>query len=125
MNPNCFTAPGNGQIGTLATPYIPGPMYWNSDLTLLKDFKIGEHQNLQFRFAAFDFLNAALLSFNGTYTTRDQNLTASFNDLGQMITGTTCPGTSGGVRCTQQSTFGTADTRFGQRVLELGVKYTF
>ncbi len=125
LNPNCFTAPGNGQIGTLGMPYIPGPMFWNSDLTLLKDFKIGERQKLQFRFAAFNFLNAALLSFNGSYTTHDQNLSANFNDLGQMITGTNCPGTSGGVRCTQPSTFGTADTRFGQRIFELGLKYTF
>ncbi len=125
LNPNCFTTPGPGQLGTLAMPYIPGPMFWSSDLTLLKEFKIGERQKLQFRFAAFDFLNAALLSFNGTYTSHDENLSASFNDLGQMITGTNCPSTSGGVRCTQQSTFGTADTRFGQRVLELGLKYTF
>jgi len=106
-------------------------MYWNSDLTFLKEFKLGERQRLQFRFAAFDFLNAALLSFNGTYTSHDENLSANFNDLGQMITGTNCPGTTidknhpNGVPCTQQSTFGTADTRFGQRVLELGLKYTF
>jgi hypothetical protein len=81
LNPNCFTAPGNGNVGTLGTPYIPGPMYWNSDLTLQKEFKLGERQRLQFRFAAFNFLNTALLSFNGTYTTRDNNLTANFNDL--------------------------------------------
>src|SRR5208282_1518029 len=96
MNPDCFTAPSNGQIGTLATPFIPGPMFWNSDLTLLKEFKIGERQKLQFRFAAFNFLNTALLSFNGSYTTRDNNLTASFNDLGQMITGAVDPITGQG-----------------------------
>ena len=127
MNPNCFTSPAvAGGIGTLATPYIPGPMYWNSDLTLLKDFKIGEHQSLQFRFAAFNFLNTALLSFNGNYTDRDGNLTATFNNLGQMITGTSCPGTTTAANpCTQPSTFGTADTYYGHRILELGVKYTF
>jgi hypothetical protein len=100
-------------------------MFWNSDLTLLKDFKIGERKKLQFRFAAFDFLNAALPSFSGSYTTHDANLTANFNDLGQMITGTACPATSGGVRCTQKSTFGTTDTIYGQRKLEFGLKYTF
>jgi hypothetical protein len=125
MNPNCFTAPGNGQIGTLGTPLISGPLYWKSDLTLLKDFKLGERQMLEFRLAAFNFLNAALPSFSGSYTSRDKNLTASFNDLGQMITGTSCPGTSGGVRCTQPSTFGTTDTYYGQRIVTVGVKYTF
>ncbi|HVN20500.1 MAG TPA: carboxypeptidase regulatory-like domain-containing protein [Dongiaceae bacterium] len=125
LNPNCFTAPSKGQTGTLGMPYIPGPWYWNSDLTLLKQFKIGERQGLQFRLAAFNFLNSALPSFSGSYTARDNNLTANFNDLGQTITGTSCPTTSGGVRCTQPSTFGTTDTYYGQRKLELGVKYTF
>ncbi len=106
-------------------PYIPGPMYWNTDLTLLKDFKITERQKLQFRFAAFNPLNHALRSFNGSYNTTDANLQANFNDLGQMITGTTCPATSGGARCTQPSTFGTATTIYGQRKLEFGLKYTF
>lgn len=125
LNPDCFTSPAPGQLGTGGMPYIPGPWYWDSDLTLLKEFKIGERQKLQFRFAAFNFLNSALLSFSGGYVSRDNNLTANFNDLGQMITGTNCPSVSGGVRCTQPSTFGTADTYYGQRKLELGMKYTF
>ena len=125
LNPNCFTVAPQGQLGTGGMPYIPGPMFWNSDLSLLKEFKIGEHQKLQFRFAAFNFLNTALPSFSGSYTSRDANLTANFNDLGQMITGTTCPATSGGVQCTQKSTFGTTDTIYGQRKLEFGLKYTF
>ena len=125
LNPNCFTSPAPGQLGTGGMPYIPGPWYWDSDLTLLKEFKMGDRQKLQFRLAAFNFLNTALLSFNGSYVARDGNLTANFNDLGQMITGTSCPSTSGGVRCTQPSTFGTATTYFGQRKIELGVKYMF
>jgi len=136
LNPDCFTSPAPGQLGTGGMPYIPGPMYWDSDLSLLKEFKIGDRQKLQFRFAAFNFTNSALQSFSGSYTARDNNLTANFNDLGQMITGaywtnpTTgnyepCPVTTGGIRCTGKSTFGTTDTYFGQRKLELGVKYTF
>jgi len=125
LNPNCFTSPALAQLGTGGMPYIPGPWYWDSDLTLLKEFKIGDRQKLQFRFAAFNFLNSALLSFSGGYVSRDANLTANFNDLGQMITGTSCPPVSGGVKCTQPSTFGTADTYYGQRKLELGVKYMF
>ena len=44
-------------------PYIPGPKYWKSDLTAIKNFKVGEHQNVQFRIAGFNFLNHALTSF--------------------------------------------------------------
>jgi len=44
-------------------PYLPGPMYWNSDLTATKNFKMGARRNLQVRIAGFNFLNHVLLSF--------------------------------------------------------------
>ncbi len=46
--------PGNGVNGTARMPYLPGPMFWKSDLTTLKNFKIGEKQSLQLRVAAFN-----------------------------------------------------------------------
>src|ERR1019366_557919 len=38
-------------------PDLHGPMYFNSDLTLIKNVHINEKQSLQFRIAAFNFLN--------------------------------------------------------------------
>jgi Carboxypeptidase regulatory-like domain len=121
INPKCFAPPSANQLGTGSAPYMAGPMFWSSDLTLLKHVKITERQNLEFKFAAFNPLHHSLLSF----APGDSNLHLIFNDLGQVITGTSCPGTSGGASCTQPSTFGVATTRYGVRTLELGVKWIF
>jgi hypothetical protein len=97
---------------------MAGPMFWNSDLSLLKNFRITEHQNLEFRFAAFNFLNHDLLSFSNG----DNNLKLNFNSAGQLSNATdpnhACPGPS----C---QAFGYSDYHYGHRILELGVKYSF
>jgi len=106
LNPNCFApATANGGFGTGGMPYLPGPMFWQSDLSLMKNFRITERQNLQFRFAAFNFLNHDLPSF----TSGDSNLHASFNAQGQL----------------SNPNFGIAQYAFGHRIMELGIKYTF
>jgi len=127
---SCFSPNPAGQLGTASMPYLPGPMFWNSDLTLMKNFKITERQTVQFRFAAFNFLNHDLLSF----VTNDNNLKLNFNDLGQVITGAyvnndptmgSCPGVTNGVPCGGTPTFGQATSHVGHRILEVGAKYTF
>lgn len=120
-NPNCFGPQPVGKLGNAAMPYMGGPLFWNNDLSLRKDFKIKERQSFQFSVSAFNFTNTGLLSF----VTGDNNLTLGFNDLGQVITGTTCPATSGGTRCTQTSTFGVATHHVGNRIMEFGIKYNF
>jgi hypothetical protein len=57
INRNCFTLPAPGTNGSFNLPDIHGPMYFNSDLTLIKNVHINEKQSLQFRLAAFNFLN--------------------------------------------------------------------
>lgn len=118
LNPSCFAQPTPGKLGNAGMPYLPGPMFWNTDLSLMKSFKIKERQNLQFRLAFFNPLNHALTSF----TSGDSNLKLSYNDQGQIITGTSCATTG---PCTQQTTFGKATYVVGGRVIELGVKYSF
>jgi hypothetical protein len=121
LNPKCFSPTPLGSLGTGSAPYMAGPMFWSSDLTLLKRMKITERQNLEFRFATFNPLNHGLLSF----APGDSNLTMNFNDLGQVITGTSCPSTSGGTPCSEHSTLGKATHHYGYRTLEFGVKYIF
>jgi hypothetical protein len=122
VNDSCFGPAPAGRLGNGAhLPYMAGPMFWSSDLTLMKNFKVTERQNLEFRIAAFNFLNHDLLSF----TNSDSNLKLNFNDIGQVITGTSCPATSGGTPCNQTSTFGQAKYHVGNRLLEVGVKYSF
>jgi len=110
INGNCFGLPaGNGVNGTTKMPYIPGPYYWKSDLTAIKNFKVGEHQNVQFRVAGFNFLNHALTSFESG----DSNLKLtnySFVNGGEVNNNTN---------------FGQAKWKFGQRIVEVGAKYSF
>jgi len=117
VNPSCFGLPGPGQIGNTRFPYIAGPMFWNSDITLVKRFTISEHQNLQFRFSAFNFMNHPLSSFSGG----DNNLKLNFSN-GTLSNATdtshACPGPSCGA-------FGYADYYYGHRIIEMGVKYSF
>jgi len=107
LNPNCFAPAPTGALGTAGMPYMPGPKFWNTDLSLFKGFKITERQGLQFRFAAFNPLNHGLPSFvNG-----DSNLKLNF-PAGSNVTN-------------NASTFGVTTAQFGQRKLEFGLKYTF
>ncbi len=110
INASCFSLPaGNGINGTTKMPYIPGPNYWKSDLTAIKNFKIGEHQNAQFRIAGFNFLNHALTSFEAGDPNLDLNNFSFAN--GQEVN--------------NNPSFGQAKWRYGQRIVELGVKYSF
>jgi len=120
-NPSCFKPQPVGKLGDASIPYLPGPMYWNSDLAVTKKFKITERQNVEFRASAFNFVNHGLQSF----TNGDSNLQLQFNDLGQVITGTGCPSISGGTPCAAKSTFGEATHHVGNRVMELMLKYSF
>ena len=104
INPNCFAPNPAGQLGTASMPYLPGPMYWNDDLTLMKTFRITERQAVQFRFAAFNLFNHDLLSF----VTNDNNLKLTLSPTGEA-----------------NSNFGLATSHVGHRILELGVKYSF
>lgn len=122
VNPNCFELPMNDSktIGNTRFPYIAGPMYWNSDITLLKKFNITERQKLEFRFAAFNFMNHALKSFSSG----DGNLKLNFDGNTGVLQnkdpspGHTCPGPT----C---DAFGYANYTYGKRILEFAAKYNF
>ncbi len=105
VNGACYGAPPLNGIGTGAFPYVPGPAYVGSDLSLFKNFAVSERQKLQLRFSAFNFLNHPLRSFRGS----DSNLNLSFDAEGNMT----------------NPRFGYADTKFGHRIIELAVKYYF
>jgi hypothetical protein len=115
VNGNCFAVPGNGAAGTLQNgqyqlPYIKGPAFVNSDLSLYKNFKISERQGLQLRASAFNFLNHPLVSFNPNGN--NLKLTMTQSAPGQPFVNT-------------NSTFGFTDIKFGQRIVEVAVRYTF
>lgn len=116
FNPSCFAPPAYGQQGTLQQPYIHLPAYADSDLGLYKTFHIHEHQNVQFRVTATNFINHPLRQFglagNGDETLNFTGTDANGNQfLSQTNTNTTTTGKPG---------FTT-----GQRQVMFAVKYLF
>jgi len=70
FNPNCFALGPRGTNGPAVWPYIKGPNYFNSDLSVHKEFRIREH-SVEARFSAFNFLNHPLRQFTGSDTELD------------------------------------------------------
>jgi hypothetical protein len=89
FNPNCFTVPAYGQLGTQVWPYIHAPAYFDSDLGLYKSFKITESKQLQFRIQATNWLNHPLPQF-GLAGSGDEQVNL------QQITYETIPATATG-----------------------------
>jgi hypothetical protein len=114
INPLAFGLPLPGSNGQYRLPYIHGPGFMDHDITLLKNFPMGEKRNLQVRFAAFNFLNHPLVSFNSENT---NNLSLSFQNA------------TAGQRLTQSDlvyqNFGVADIKVGNRLVELAGKFSF
>jgi hypothetical protein len=63
FNPNCFAPPAYGQQGSLEWPYIHGPAYVNSDLSVGKQFHFKESKMVEFRIQASNWLNHPLRQF--------------------------------------------------------------
>lgn len=112
FNPACF-APSTtmGSYGSVVWPDITGPGYFDSDLGLYKNFKMGERQNLQFRVEAFNFLNHP----NPDFTLNNSDLNLSFEN------------SSGGLSMTNtnKNTTGTPLYTDGRRVMEFSLTYSF
>jgi len=58
-NPQVFSVPPNGAIGTAGRNILRGPGLSQWDLSLIKNTKINERFTLQFRWETFNFLNRA------------------------------------------------------------------
>jgi hypothetical protein len=58
-NPEIFSVPANGTIGTCARNTIRGPGFAQWDLAFVKNTKIGQKANLQLRIEGFNILNRA------------------------------------------------------------------
>lgn len=117
----CFALHDVGtQNGPYIYPYIHGPAYFNTDLTLLKNFPMGEKKNLQLRFAAFNVLNHAITSFSGRFP-NESNLYFT----GATTGATTLQAQPGNCSAIGSQCFGYAGYKQGRRVVELAAKYSF
>jgi len=116
INGSCFALPTQGANGPNFYPYMHGPAYFNSDLSAQKGFKLGESRDLQFRVAAFNFINHPLVTFNSARPAEYQNLS---------FTGATPSTAVVNPTATAGQTFGTASLTTGRRVMELSAKFIF
>jgi hypothetical protein len=110
LNGNCFAAPTVvGQNGPALLPVAYGPAYFNSDLSLFKNFEMTETKKLQFRVQMYNFLNHPLWTYSGA-----NNLSLNFQQdpTTQAIT-------------LGNTNFGKTTTKEGNRVIELAVKFYF
>lgn len=109
VNGSCFSLPSAGTNGRYIMPYMHGPAYFNSDLSLEKAFTLSHEHKLRFRYAAFNFLNHPLHSFG---TNANQGTLA--------MTGTSVANAT-----ISNSTFGYAPLTVGRRLSEFSLKYEF
>jgi hypothetical protein len=114
INPLAFGIPEPGTNGVYRLPYMRGPAYMDHDVTLLKNFAVGEGRSLQLRIGAFNVFNHPLVSFNNNNNT---NLNINFQDgvAGQALT----------QKMLVYQDFGIANIKVGNRLAELEAKFTF
>ena len=111
---SCFAPPAIGSNGPRNFPYIKGPAYFDSDLSLAKMIHFGERQSLEIRASATNWLNHPLVTFSGT----NQLQLVYTKDF---MTGAITPSP-------KSSTWGSYDTKVGQpnqRIMLLSVRYSF
>jgi len=107
MNGACFSpwlTPGSQ--GNYIFPTMTGPGFWNSDVSLFKNFTWGSSENkkLQFRIFGYNFLNHP----NRTFISNDSGLNLTFN--------------SSGVR---NPNFGYATNTVGHRILQGMIRFSW
>jgi hypothetical protein len=113
FNPACFALPQVGTNGTYNMPYMKAQSYWNTDLSLFKNFSLGGERKLQLRINAYNVLNhpfevpvqgenLTLRFANGVQSNpnfgRLQSVDASGQEIGNKI---------------------------GRRIVQLAVRFTF
>jgi len=110
VNGKCFQGFATpNQQGTYIFPKLTGPAFFNTDLSVFKNFTFGssESKKLQFRLSGYNFLNHPISTFiNG-----DPALNLNFNQTGQLQ----APAPT--------VTFGTTVYKTGHRIMQGAVKF--
>jgi hypothetical protein len=110
VNANCFAVPTVvGQNGPTLIPVSYGPAFFDSDLSIFKNFAIRESMKLQIRAMAYNFLNHPLYSFPSGSPLTLQFVQDPVSETFSQV----------------NSTFGTTTQKQGARVIEFGAKFYF
>jgi hypothetical protein len=105
FNPACFALPEVGTNGNYNMPYMKAQSYKNVDLSLFKNFDLGGDKKLQLRVNAYNAFNHPI----------------AFPDIGQNLTLRFTNGVN------SDPNFGKLpeDNKFGRRIVQLAVRFTF
>jgi hypothetical protein len=115
---DAFGLPALGSKGTFHFGYLPGPAFFDADISATKHFKVTERSNVSFRFSAFNFLNHPNVSFSGL------DPSAYTLNYTQTVTGGNVNEAT--VSAINDNTgFGTAKFKTGRRIMELSLRYEF
>jgi len=104
FNPACFGAPSAGNNGNYVMPYMKGNPFHTADLSLFKNFDLGGDKRLQLRVNAYNAFNHPI----ATPTT--DNLTLQFDN---------------GVLSNPEFGMNDGSNKFGRRIVQLAVRFTF
>jgi carboxypeptidase family protein len=103
INGNCFAPFATpGQQGNYIFPTLTGPGFFNTDMSLFKNFAFSESRKLQFRFSGYNFINHA----NRTFIANDPGLNLNFNVNGVI-----------------NPAFGYATNTIGHRIIQGEIKF--
>jgi hypothetical protein len=111
INGNCFSPTVTpGEQGTYIFPTLTGPGFFNTDISVFKNFTWGasETKKIQFRFSGYNFLNHPVR----TFVQNDPGLNLTFNSSRNLLQN-------------GNTTFGYANNKTGHRILQAVVKFTF
>lgn len=89
INPAAFAAPAPGTLGDLGRSNVPGPGFWELDMSLFRAFRIREHQHIDFRVDAFNLTNSYRAGVpSGLTTSGGSGVTTTVNSaqFGQILT---------------------------------------
>ncbi len=119
VNASAFSLPNLGTNGAYRYGFLPGPGFFDSDLTAAKSFHVTEGSSVQFRVAAFNVLNHA----NSTFTSVNQaNYTLTYNPTSSA---TNVNQALSSINGSSNPQFGYAPLREGRRIMELALRYDF
>jgi len=119
LNAAAFSLPTLGTNGTYRYGFLPGPGFFDADMTAGKRFHLSERNSVQLRVAAFNFINHANNSFTPVNTnnyTMNFSQTSSAPDINSALLSS---------RVGNASQFGYAPLKEGRRIMELSLRYDF
>lgn len=115
---SAFRMPSLNSNGQSYYGNLRGPAFFNTDLSIRKEFQVAEKQRLQLRVAAFNVINRANYTFSNLYPggyLLNFSQTEASADINQDLA----------TAVNQNANFGSAPLRTGRRVMEVSVKYVF